>query len=173
MIFRLLFALTSCEGNMKNRNKLFIVLLLVGFIAAYQYLKPIDAPYLFPVQPGTPEWRGLTSDGMMVAACQMPEGLAERMTTEALVETVAAYPLLISTVSFVGDKTVAYEYLKESFNGLNELATRPDAADALETYLSDMKDVIDEDTGEPALDFSHRWALQHILDGLRSETQND
>ena len=46
----------------------------------------VTAPYQFPVQPGTPEWVELSANARR-AACRLPAGLAEQMTSEALLET--------------------------------------------------------------------------------------
>ena len=51
----------------------------------------VTAPYQFPVQPGTPEWVELSANARR-AACRLPAGLAEQMTSEALLETALDYP---------------------------------------------------------------------------------
>ena len=40
----------------------------------------VTAPYRFPVQPGTPEWVELSANARR-AACRLPAGLAEHMTS--------------------------------------------------------------------------------------------
>ena len=51
----------------------------------------VAAPYQFPVQPGTPEWVEMSANARR-DACRLPAGLAERMTSEALLETALDYP---------------------------------------------------------------------------------
>ena len=50
----------------------------------------VTAPYQFPVQPGTPEWVELSANARRAAS--LPAGLAEQMTSEALLETALDYP---------------------------------------------------------------------------------
>ena len=91
----------------------------------------ITIPYDYPVRPGTPEWAEFTDHQQMIDACEIPESILHSMTTEALVDTVLDYPLFINI--YLSDTTTSngYENAKEVFNGLTELANRPDAASIL------------------------------------------
>ena len=48
---------------------------------------PVTEPYQFPVTTDSPEWAELAEAGLARNACRMPAGLAEQMTSEALLET--------------------------------------------------------------------------------------
>ena len=53
----------------------------------------VTAPYQFPVQPGHAGVGGAVRQRPAVHACRLPAGLAEQMTSEALLETALDYPL--------------------------------------------------------------------------------
>lgn len=86
--------------------------------------------YEFPTRPGTARWAALPTHDDMLRATQLPAGVAESMSTEALVTTVLDYPLLLDALTFNsvqhGIDTVAGR-----FNGLAELLARPDAGTVL------------------------------------------
>lgn len=90
----------------------------------------VTAPYQFPVQPGTPEWVELSANARR-AACRLPTGLAEQMTSEALLETALDYPFNASM------------YVSSDLEGmfgkraaLAELVTRPDAEEVIARALA-------------------------------------
>ena len=90
----------------------------------------VTAPYQFPVQPGTPEWVELSANARR-AACRLPAGLAEQMTSEALLETALDYPFNASM------------YVSSDLEGmfgkraaLAELVTRPDAEEVTARALA-------------------------------------
>lgn len=90
----------------------------------------VTAPYQFPVQPGTPEWVELSANARR-AACRLPAGLAEQMTSEALLETALDYPFNASM------------YVSSDLEGmfgkraaLAELVTRPDAEEVIARALA-------------------------------------
>lgn len=59
----------------------------VAVIALQPRRYPIDTLYAFPVRPDTPEWEELDAAGLARQAVKLPEGLAFRMTSKALLET--------------------------------------------------------------------------------------
>ena len=46
--------------------------------------RSIHTPYVYPLQPGTPEWNATISRMDRAAACQIPEDILPAMTTRAL-----------------------------------------------------------------------------------------
>lgn len=99
--------------------------------------KIITEAYIYPVRPGSEEWTKFESRAEKIKACQIPEFMLSRMTTEALVESVMGYPLLIDMV--VRDtKREGFEAILEVFNGLQELMKRPDGLDKLNNYSNKM-----------------------------------
>lgn len=96
---------------------------------------PVTEPYQFPVQPGTPEWAELAEAGLARNACRMPVGLAEQMTSEALLETALDYPYVTDMLAF-SDPAQGF-WSNASYNdALTELVTRPDAAAVVERAFS-------------------------------------
>lgn len=94
----------------------------------------VAAPYQFPVQPGTPEWVEMSANARR-AACRLPAGLAERMTSEALLETALDYPYVGSILAF-SDPVQGFWSNANYNDALAELVTRPDAAAVVERAFS-------------------------------------
>ena len=95
---------------------------------------PVTEPYQFPVQPGTPEWAELAEAGLARNACRMPVGLAEQMTSEALLETALDYPYVIDMLAY-SDAAAGFWSNANYNDALAELVTRPDAAAVVEDAL--------------------------------------
>ena len=119
----------------------------------------IDRPYEYPVLPGTEEWAS-RDVAELYQEVKVPDGLAERMTTPALLETVLTYPFIVSiyassyTISFA--ERVA-DFRKE-FLPLDVLLRRKDVGEALENYINSHKEENQETSAERfqlllALDF--------------------
>ena len=94
----------------------------------------VTAPYQFPVQPGTPEWVELSANARR-AACRLPAGLAEQMTSEALLETALDYPYVSSILTF-SDPVQGFWSNAKYNDALAELVTRPNAAAVVERAFS-------------------------------------
>lgn len=96
---------------------------------------PADDTYEFPVRPGMPQWKALSSYAEMLNACQMPGAILRGMSTQGLVETVLSYPLFWVTVLAQDDIQRGFNVLSKRFNGVAELLSRKDAgAVLLEKY---------------------------------------
>ena len=90
----------------------------------------IDTPYVYPLQPNTPEWKATISRMDRAAACQIPEDILPAMTTRALAETVLNYPFMVDL--YVWNTTsIGFHVLLDDFNGLRELVSRPDGLEVL------------------------------------------
>lgn len=85
----------------------------------------IDTPYEYPVHPGMEEWEALDDHAKKIELCQIPEEILEKMTTEALAESVLNYPLLIDMYVWESNSK-GYEFVSETFNGMYELRQRSD-----------------------------------------------
>lgn len=85
----------------------------------------IDTPYEYPVHPGMEEWEALDDHAKKIELCQIPEEVLEKMTTEALAESVLNYPLLIDMYAWQSDSK-GYDFVSETFNGMHELEQRSD-----------------------------------------------
>ena len=89
----------------------------------------IHNPYEYPILPGTSEWAELESFPEMIEACQIPENILNKMSTEALVETVLNYPLLGLYPVYKAQEI--YSVYSDIFNGVEEMENRDDAGKVL------------------------------------------
>ena len=105
-----------------------------GTTAAEKSAKPAGAAatidQIYPIRPGTPEWEAFTSHEAMVRACQIPEGLLEKLSTEELIDAVLDYPLL-GDMRLFNSLQMGFDRVSSRFNGLEELLKRSDAGAAL------------------------------------------
>jgi len=118
------------EQPMKRIAVLLIIAIVIGVIPATDASQAITKPYDFPIRPGTDAWRAFTTHVEMVEACQIPEDVLVRMTTEALVKTVSTYPLAIDIMAF-DTNDVGVRQVIENFNGLQELLVRADVGERI------------------------------------------
>lgn len=90
-------------------------------------LKPeIIDEYIYPVQPGTPEWAALRSHDEMLAVLQLPESVLQNISTWGLAQTCFKYPLYADYAA-QNNQATYINSLAKSFNGLKELFAREDA----------------------------------------------
>ena len=97
----------------------------------------INAPYEYPIKPGTEEWKLITSRIERAEKCQIPEDILSRMTTEALAKTVLEYPFMVDMYAW-NTTSIGYQVIKSEFNGLQELEMRPDGLETLQS-MSQMR----------------------------------
>jgi hypothetical protein len=83
--------------------------------------------YIYPVQPGTPEWAALQSYDEMIEAVKIPDPVLHNISTWGLVETCFKYPLGGDNLA-MNCPSVWINDLSESFNGLSELFSRTDVS---------------------------------------------
>ena len=93
--------------------------------SVYMTKKPLTEPYDYPVRPGDDAWADFTKTAQMYEACQIPEDVLDRMTTEALLETVLDHPLADNVHSW-SSKTAWFDMFRLNFNGLDALMQRED-----------------------------------------------
>ena len=104
-----------------------------------------DTPYEYPVRPGMDAWAQYQSLEEQIEACQVPEELLSAMTTEALVETVADYPLLVNILAYSnpgdGDAGIIRGAgdVMGYCNALKELSRRPDALPAVQVKQAELE----------------------------------
>ena len=79
----------------------------------------------------------------MVEMCQIPIEECKSMSTNQLLDTVVAYPLMGDIMAYDDWKT-GFEVIKSSFNGLSELLTREDLDSALKDKEKSIRDSRDE-----------------------------
>jgi hypothetical protein len=82
--------------------------------------------YIYPIQPGSPEWAAFTSYTEMLDACKIPDPVLQTISTWGLFATCINYPLYGDYSAFNHQATWIND-LSQSFNGLRELFSRADA----------------------------------------------
>jgi hypothetical protein len=93
----------------------------------------IDEAWDYTVTPGMDEWKSYITPEQKQAASYVPEDVLKNMTTNALVETVLNYPLLVDIYAF-NTPYIGYQAVSSNFYGLTELASRSDAINTLQNY---------------------------------------
>lgn len=100
--------------------------------------KKIDGKYQYPVTPYDKEWGNYTETDEIFTACQIPQEILNKLTTEELLELVLDCPELIS-ICFYDSIVEGVKVLAERFNGMNELLTREDCLAVVSRYYSEYK----------------------------------
>lgn len=104
-----------------------ITILVLLILSDFANAQTVTTPYVYPVVPGTPQWKALKTQQEMLNICQVPQDILTNMATDALVTTCMSYPLFETTlIAHGGGQRGLNELLKE-FNGLRELIKRKDA----------------------------------------------
>ena len=98
--------------------------------------------FKYQVIPGTDNWP-YGDHWKMVEMCQIPIEECKSMSTNQLLDTVVAYPLMGDIMAYDDWKT-GFEVIKSSFNGLSELLTREDLDSALKDKEKSIRDSRDE-----------------------------
>lgn len=76
------------------------------------------------------EWEKLDTQEEMIAACQIPDKLLKKFSTDELLKLTEDYPMLGNI--YVGDTMKdGFRYIVDSFNGLQELLARDDCLDVV------------------------------------------
>lgn len=125
----------------------------------------VETSYNFPTVPGSDEWAELSSLEEKIAACAVDESLLEAMTTEALLETVINYPLLINIYAF---DTIdeGFASVAEYFPGIEILLSREDAATCIQAVLE--KETYSVDTEEELVREGFLEALTSYMDAIQN-----
>lgn len=94
----------------------------------------VTEAYEYPVTTGSEEWSSLESLDEKIEVCRVDENVLNSMTTQALLETVLNYPLLINVFAF---NTVdeGIHSVMQYFSGLQILFERDDAEACILDYL--------------------------------------
>lgn len=122
-----------------------------------------NAPYIFPIKPGSSEWETFQSKDEMLAVCQIPQEKLLNMTTEALLETIMNYPLITDYYAF---NTIedAYETMRNDFNGFQEFFNRQDNAIAITNqYRSTRVLTAEESLTVEAKEFFEASTLEYLF----------
>lgn len=91
----------------------------------------------YPVKPSSDKWKTFKTGLEMVEACQIPESVLSRLSTEELLLICLKFPLLldIGAFNFFSDGYAGYE---KNFNGIREFYRRSDAAAVIYSYYNQL-----------------------------------
>lgn len=81
--------------------------------------------YIYPIRPGSDEWKELSSLNEKVEVCQIPDSVLNSISTEGLLETLLNYPL-ITDYSFFNRMQSGFNRFKNENIGFTELYTKND-----------------------------------------------
>ena len=94
----------------------------------------VDEPYCYPLTPGTEEWKNTPIETLYERSA-VPSGLAETMTTRALLRTVLEYPFIVNIYAWDTPQQ-GIDKMRSRFEPLDILLKRDDALGELSAYLS-------------------------------------
>lgn len=129
------------------RKNICVYLLILSFLVVFSLIvlfskdDTIETPYQYPIVPGTQEWMQLESRPEMLEACQIPKEILDKLSTDALLQTILDYPFLSEMTMFYMtpeecNSEAGFWFITDSFNGLQEFLSRKDALSVLEKYQS-------------------------------------
>ena len=134
------------------KRRFFITMLLVSciFVGSLSQIKTeaaesakdsyndtylINAPYQYPIIPGTEEWKNLESMPEKIEVSHVDPEVLSKMTTTALVETVVTYPLFVCVHAY-DTLAIGVKEVSEYFKGIEELCGRDDAREEILKYIN-------------------------------------
>lgn len=97
----------------------------------------ITTAYEYPISAGSSEWAQYESKQELLDQLQIPNGILQNLTTEALVETVLNYPFFMDIYCYNSPQE-GFKYMSKKFNGFSELLSRTDAAETLVSHYQSM-----------------------------------
>lgn len=114
---------------------------------------------VYPVTPSDDEWKELFTETERVEACQIPDEIISKLSSEELIDAVVEYPL-IGTLYLYTDMQTGFDILTEQCNALKELLSRTDCVEAVKQYyhsieipmdtIVEWSEFVDEDHPEDA-----------------------
>jgi hypothetical protein len=119
-----------------TKKVILMVLGAIGIILISQvFAHGNNSTYEYPYAADSPEWSALSRQERL-DACQIPEEILRGMSTEALIDTVLAYPMRADLLVFETYRQ-GFTKIYEEFNGLRELVSRDGAGlGLLEKYMA-------------------------------------
>ena len=119
---------------MRHRLLIAAVVLLALIFSVNAYMNESVEAFQYPVTPEMEEWAAFQSLDEMIKACQIPDDILSKMSTDELVEAVANYPLAVNVCAYDTPQE-GIAHIKEYFNGLQELSKRSTAVQSMDAYL--------------------------------------
>lgn len=119
------------EINCFKLSSIILIIIIFSFIIITPHHGPYAQEfYQYPTKPGTQEWSYLKTHNEMVKACQIPENLLNKMSTNELIRACFDYPLLGDLVLY-NNIQQGFDNLLRNSNAFQELFRRNDAAPLL------------------------------------------
>lgn len=143
-----------------------------------------DGNIEYPITEDSDEWGSLKTHDDMVAACNVPEELLEKMSTEELVDLMLDYPLL-GDLRMYDNLNEGFYFLSQNSNVLAEILKREDGAhellaayDGLELIeekaeISNMLEEASEDSNSSldiVNDEEYSNTIEDVSDSLKEDT---
>ena len=120
-----------------------------------------DGKIVYPVLPGSDEWKEASGDRGTNTSCQIPEEIVNAVDTKTLLDAVEEYPLLYA-YAHNDSYAAGLQYLAETFYGMNVLLRREDAYRvAADSYLSRQLGTSDESSDDSGM--LERLLLEEFL----------
>lgn len=120
-----------------------IILLFVG--CSSNDLPKSSKVYLYPILPGTKEWKELDSHQDMVRVCQIPDKILSELNDYNLLITVLQYPLFDDIYLF-NNIDQGFKEMSSRFNGFSELSNRKNIQKIVEDVYTDLTNTKDGNT---------------------------
>jgi hypothetical protein len=122
--------------------------ILFSFFALNSQGKNISWDY--PVKPGSAKWQQFKSIDEMHEACQIPEDILKKLSTESLVQICADYPAYFDLFIY-NTPQAGFESYYSYFNGICELLSRKDVGHFMLKKYASMS---------LTKDFNSKWELK-------------
>lgn len=127
--------------------------------------------YEYPITPDSPDWFNYTVLEK-VEMLRIPDEILDRMTDEALIDAILAYPFLCDLHAYgFGTIDEGIETSRSYFSALDELLSRDTAATSLKTYgLASVESIASEITNEVSDEAFYAGALAEIITAVCDDT---
>jgi hypothetical protein len=129
IIVLIVFFFASCEQKNAMESSFPYEPLIRTKVEIMNMERPKDS-YNYPVYPGMKAWAELATGEEQVKACQVPEDVLKTMSTQAVIQALWEYPLLVNVFHRYQYRH-DFESLCSTNNAFRELCTRKDAGISL------------------------------------------
>jgi hypothetical protein len=142
------FLLIACEKNdIPKQSELKYQEQIKARLECMNMARPTDS-YNYPLYPGMSEWEQLETIEEMIAACQIPKDILQKMSTQAVLQAIWEYPFLLE-ILHRHQYQMDFEEIFLQNNAYQELTTRKNAGLALLERLTLVNPVLIEAGREP------------------------
>lgn len=136
------------------------------------FLPTTDEPYVYPVTPGSDEWKALSLPSRR-EVCRVSRPILESMTTNALIVTVVTYPFFVDVyVTATGSTEAGLEAIGRYFDGVTVLSERQDAEACLRQFIDTEESGTENGDCNRYAEFA-KTLLAHVLTVQKQQTSDD